>query len=115
MKDLAVFASGHGTNFEALANAADQPDSGYRIAALVCDQSQAPVIQKAAARNILTIVVDFKSYPNKTAAETAILEQLPPVSALILAGYMRIIGPTLLRAFPKKIINLHPFLHQLKL
>ena len=110
MKDLAVFASGHGTNFEALPNAADQPDCGYRIAALVCDQSQAPVIQKAAARNILTIVVDFKSYPNKTAAETAILEQLPPVSALILAGYMRIIGPTLLRAFPKKIINLHPAL-----
>ena len=59
MKDLAVFASGHGTNFEALANAADQPDSGYRIAALVCDQSQAPVIQKAAARTILTVIASI--------------------------------------------------------
>ena len=110
MKSLAVFASGNGTNFEALANAAQAVDSHYQIAVLVCDQMQAPVIQKAAARHIPTLVVNFKDYANKAAAETYILSQLPPVDALILAGYMRIIGPTLLNAFPKRIINLHPAL-----
>ena len=94
MKSLAVFASGNGTNFEALANAAQAVDSHYQIAVLVCDQMQAPVIQKAAARHIPTLVVNFKDYANKAAAETYILSQLPPVDALILAGYMRIIGPT---------------------
>ena len=110
MKSLAVFASGNGTNFEALANAAQAVDSHYQIAVLVCDQMQAPVIQKAAARHIPTLVVNFKDYANKAAAETYILSQLPPVDALIVAGYMRIIGPTLLNAFPKRIINLHPAL-----
>ena len=60
MKSLAVFASGNGTNFEALANAAQAVDSHYQIAVLVCDQMQAPVIQKAAARHIPTLVVNFK-------------------------------------------------------
>ena len=110
MKALAVFASGNGTNFEALADAAQAPNSDYRIAVVVCDQPNAPVIQKAAARQIPTVVVNFKDYPNKAAAEAHILAALPPVAALILAGYMRIIGPTLLKAFPKKIINLHPAL-----
>ena len=110
MKALAVFASGNGTNFEALYEASQAQDSNFRIAVLVCDQASAPVISKAGDRQIPTIVINFKHFINKAAAEARILAAMPPVDALILAGYMRIIGPTLLDAFPRRIINLHPAL-----
>ncbi|MDG3060510.1 phosphoribosylglycinamide formyltransferase [Lacticaseibacillus casei] len=110
MKALAVFASGNGTNFEALFEASQAQDSNFRIVVVVCDRARAPVIRKAAHHQIPTIVVNFKDYADKAAAEAHILTALPPVDALILAGYMRIIGPTLLDAFPRRIINLHPAL-----
>jgi len=109
---IAVFASGNGTNFVAIQQAITDRQLPVTIALLVCDQAQAPVIAKAQAVNIPVLVVDFHDYANKAAAEAIILTALQrqQVDALLLAGYMRIIGPTLLTAYPHKIINIHPAL-----
>lgn len=109
MKQLAVFASGTGSNFSALAHFFAQREVA-QIAVLVCDHDDAKVLEKAERCGIPTLVVDYQAYPNKAAVEAAIVAQLPPVDLIVLAGFMRIIGPTLLSAFPNRVINLHPAL-----
>lgn len=112
IKRLAVFASGTGTNFTALWQAIEDRQLPARIELLICDHVDAPVIQRAAAVQVPVFCVDFKAYPDKASAEAAILTQLraTQVTAILLAGYMRLIGPTLLNAYPHHIINLHPAL-----
>ncbi|MFC6182312.1 phosphoribosylglycinamide formyltransferase [Lactiplantibacillus daowaiensis] len=112
LKQLAVFASGNGTNFIALHDAIKTRPIPATIALLICDQPKAPVIQKAQALNVPVLIVDFHDYANKAAAEQIILTALQKaqVDAILLAGYMRIIGPTLLNAYPHRILNIHPAL-----
>jgi phosphoribosylglycinamide formyltransferase-1 len=112
LKKLAVFASGNGTNFTALQQAIATRSIPAEIVLLVCDHEDAPVLKRAQAVNIPVLVVNFKHYANKAAAEAIILTALQAhqVEAVLLAGYMRIIGPTLLAAYPHHIINLHPAL-----
>ncbi|MCM8608519.1 MULTISPECIES: phosphoribosylglycinamide formyltransferase [Lactiplantibacillus] len=112
LKQIAVFASGNGTNFVALHQAIAARQLPATIALLVCDQPQAPVIAKARALQVPVLIVDFHDYANKAAAEEIILTALQArqIDAVLLAGYMRIIGATLLTAYPHKIINLHPAL-----
>ncbi|AUI77949.1 phosphoribosylglycinamide formyltransferase [Lactiplantibacillus pentosus] len=112
LKQIAVFASGNGTNFVALHQAIAARQLPATIALLVCDQAQAPVIAKARALQVPVLIVDFHDYANKAAAEEIILTALQArqIDAVLLAGYMRIIGSTLLTAYPHKIINLHPAL-----
>ncbi|WP_200868865.1 phosphoribosylglycinamide formyltransferase [Agrilactobacillus composti] len=112
MRKIAIFASGTGTNFVALVQAIKARQLPAQVVLLVCDHQDAPVLQRAQAFNIPSFVINFKDYANKAAAETAILAALQArdVQAILLAGYMRIIGPTLLAAYPNKIINIHPAL-----
>ncbi|TGD18084.1 phosphoribosylglycinamide formyltransferase [Levilactobacillus suantsaiihabitans] len=112
VKRLAVFASGNGTNFTALWQAIQDRQLPATIALLVCDHADAPVIQRAQAARVPVFCLDFKAYATKAEAETVILDQLraAQVTAILLAGYMRLIGPTLLAAYPQRIINLHPAL-----
>ncbi|ETY73520.1 phosphoribosylglycinamide formyltransferase [Lactiplantibacillus fabifermentans] len=111
-KKIAVFASGNGTNFIALHQAIIDRSMPVTIALLVCDHAAAPVVEKAQALGVPVLTVNFRDYANKAAAEAAILPALQAanVDAILLAGYMRIIGPTLLTAYPHKIINIHPAL-----
>ncbi|WP_225046976.1 phosphoribosylglycinamide formyltransferase [Lacticaseibacillus kribbianus] len=109
MKKVIVFASGTGSNFQALADhLAAHPVAA--IVALVCDQPQAAVIGRAQALGIPTVIVRYRDYPSKAAAEQALLTRLPAADLVVLAGFMRIVGETLLAAFPDRIINLHPAL-----
>lgn len=112
MKKIAIFASGTGTNFVALTKAIQQQHLPVTVSLLVCDHEDAQVLQRAAELKVPSFVINFKAYPNKAAAEQAILDQLAKaeVTAILLAGYMRIIGPTLLGAYTNKILNIHPAL-----
>ena len=112
LKKIAVFASGNGTNFVALQQAIQTRPIPAEIALLVCDQAEAPVIKKAQADDIPVLVVNFRDYATKADAEAIILSALQRehIEAILLAGYMRIIGQTLLTAYPHKIINIHPAL-----
>ncbi|WP_461226364.1 phosphoribosylglycinamide formyltransferase [Lacticaseibacillus suihuaensis] len=109
MKKLIVFASGTGSNFQALADHL-RTRSDVAIGALVCDKPHAAVIGRAQALGIPVITIDYRAYASKAAAEQALLSRLPAADLVVLAGFMRIVGPTLLAAFPDRIINLHPAL-----
>jgi phosphoribosylglycinamide formyltransferase-1 len=103
----AVFASGTGSNFEAIADASGLPCT---IALLVCDNPEAAVIEKAEKRGIKTFVFTPKVYEDKASYEKKIIGELHEegVQWIFLAGFMRLVGPTLLQAFEGKILNIHP-------
>lgn len=105
----AVFASGTGSNFEAIMSDGDLP---CEISLLVCDKPKAAVIEKAKAFGVETFVFDAKQYKQKADYEAEIVEALQKnnVEWIFLAGYMRLAGATILEAYEGKIINIHPSL-----
>ena len=111
-KQLAVFASGTGTNFDAIARACADGVLDAEVAVMVCDKPGAAVIEKAARYGVETFVFSPKSYPCKAAFEAEIVKILDAkkIDLVCLAGYMRIVGETLLNAYEGKIINIHPAL-----
>ena len=112
MKNLAVFASGTGTNFSAIAKACASGELAARVAVLVCDKPGAPVIERAKEMGVETFVFTPKAYASKADYEAEIVHILDAkgIDLVCLAGYMRIVGETLLKAYDGKIINVHPSL-----
>ena len=112
MKNLAVFASGTGTNFVAIAKACAAGAINARVALLVCDKPGAPVLDRAKELGVETFAFCAKDYTSKADYEAEIVKRLDAlkVDLVCLAGYMRIVGETLLQAYEGKIINIHPSL-----
>jgi phosphoribosylglycinamide formyltransferase-1 len=109
---VAVFASGNGSNFQALADGARDGRIDADIRLLVCDKPSAPVIKRAEAAGIETYVFRPRDYPSREAYEREILIELKRrgVELIVLAGYMRIVTPVLVDAFYGRMINVHPSL-----
>lgn len=112
MKRLAVFASGNGSNFEAIAAACEQGEIPACVALVVCDNPAAKVVERAARRGIACFTFRAKDYASKAACECEIVRQLDTaqVDLVCLAGYMRLCGDVLLRAYGGRIVNIHPSL-----
>ncbi len=113
MKKIAIFASGSGTNFEALADAAAKGELGNaEVVVCVCDKPGAKVIDRAESRNIPTLVFSPKDFKSKNQFERIIADKLDGygVDLICLAGYMRIVGEELLSRYEGKILNIHPAL-----
>lgn len=109
---VAIFASGNGSNFEAIAKSDELRRAGLEIELLVCDQPNAHVIKRAEKYQIPVFVNQLADYPDRATYEQAIIEKLKPlkIEYILLAGYMRVVTPTLLTAYPNQIINIHPSL-----
>lgn len=107
MVNIAVFASGSGSNFENLVKAKMQY---AKIKLLIVDKENAYAITRANQLKIPYIYVNPKAFENKEAYETQIVEYLNQyeIELIVLAGYMRYIGNVLLAHYPLKIINIHP-------
>ena len=112
MRRLAVFASGSGTNFEAIVSACEQGVTGGEVVLMVCDKPGARVVERAAAHGDETFVYAPKEYASKADYEREIVRLLDAagVELVCLAGYMRIIGDVLLEAYGGRIVNIHPSL-----
>lgn len=113
MKNLAVFASGSGSNFEAIQQAIlDGRIKDAQIVVMVCDKINAYVIERAKKHNIRTFVFNARKYNSKFEYETEIVNLLDElkIDLVCLAGYMKIVGEVLLNSYEGKIINIHPAL-----
>ncbi|OLS40872.1 phosphoribosylglycinamide formyltransferase [Bacillus sp. MRMR6] len=112
MKKIAVFASGNGSNFQAIIDVVAQGELDADIRFLVCDKPLAYAVQRADAARIPSFTFNPKEFPTKEEYEKEILLQLrmSGVEFIVLAGYMRLIGPTLLREYQGRIVNIHPSL-----
>jgi phosphoribosylglycinamide formyltransferase 1 len=112
MKKIAVFASGSGSNFQAIIDAVEIKGLEADIARLVCDKPGAYCLERANAARIPSFVFNPKDYSSKKEYEEEISELLKKdgVDFIVLAGYMRLIGPTLLSNYTGRIVNIHPSL-----
>lgn len=112
MTKIAIFASGSGSNFQAIVEAVNAGKVLASIEMLVCDQPEAYCVTRAKELGVPSLTFRPKDYSSKTAYEEDVLSTLRERSVewIILAGYMRLIGPVLLEAYPNRILNIHPSL-----
>lgn len=104
---LSVFASGTGSNFDAMMQDEKIASS---IVLLVCDKPGAAVIDKAERSGVETLVLAPKSFSSKKEYEKVIYGKLQSLEVewIFLAGYMRLIGEILLEHYEGRIVNIHP-------
>lgn len=104
---LVVFASGNGSNFEAIQNAIVEQELNAEILALISNKKNAYAHTRALNHNIPSYSFAHK---DNTQYEMQILESLKDleIDYIVCAGYMKIIGPVLLKEYEGRIINIHP-------
>lgn len=109
MANLAVLASGNGSNFEALA--VNFENSRHKIVCLVTDKENAFALSRARRLGIPGHYVSY-SHRERREAENEILAILRSYKTdfIALAGFMRLLSPTMIDAFPSRIVNIHPSL-----
>ncbi|MBL1209040.1 phosphoribosylglycinamide formyltransferase [Geminocystis sp. GBBB08] len=109
---LGVMASGSGTNFEAIAQAINEGKLNGQIELLVYNNPHAKVKERADKLNIPSVLLNHRDYPSREALDEAIVEvfKAHQVEWVVMVGWMRIITKVLLKAFPQKVINIHPSL-----
>jgi len=107
---VAVLGSGEGTNFEALAAAAGGAD--WDIVAVGSDQPRAPILERARRRAVPAFAVPRSDHPDRAGHERAVAAALRRYSPdlVLLAGYMRLLGPVLLDPWRGRMLNVHPSL-----
>jgi phosphoribosylglycinamide formyltransferase-1 len=112
MTTFAVFASGSGTNLQRFIEETRRGRFPAELALVVSDRPGSRSVERARQAGIPIFAFDPKDYPEKAAYEREALRELRArgVGWIILAGYMRIIGPTLLEPYRDRILNVHPSL-----
>lgn len=109
---VAVFASGSGSNFQAIQEAVSRGELNATIELVITDKPGAYVVTRAQNFGIPVMELAPKTFADKAAYEAKLVELLKEreIEWIILAGYMRLVGETLLSAYEHRIINIHPSL-----
>ena len=107
-----MFASGHGSNFEALALAERRGAPGGKIVALFCDRPAAPVVERARELGIEVVCPPVGRFRTRIEDESLWLAALRErrIETILMAGFMRRLHAPLVEAFPDRILNIHPSL-----
>jgi len=110
--NIAVFASGRGSNFSAIVRAVKKGKIKACLALLICDQPQAGVISRAKRAGVKVALVERKDFPDKANFEARIIQILEEnkIDLIVLAGFMRILSPAFVSHYKGRIINVHPAL-----
>lgn len=109
---LAVLVSGRGSNLRALIDAIDHGSCAAQVVGVMADRPGAPALDFASARGIATSVIAPKAFADRGAWDEALAQATLARSPdlVVLAGFMRLVGPAMLRRFEGRIINVHPAL-----
>lgn len=110
--NIAVFASGRGTNFAAIIRAVKKGAIKANLALLVCDEPGAGAIARAKRAGVKVALVKREGFATKKDFEAKIIQHLEEnkIDLIVLAGYMRIVGAELLTKYRGRILNIHPAL-----
>lgn len=111
--NIAVLVSGRGSNLQAIIdNIENGTIPNASISLVISDIKDAYALERAKNHGIDAIFIDPASYPDKAGFESKILDfhKEYNIGLVLLAGYMRVVGPTLLASFKGRMINIHPAL-----
>ena len=109
---IGVLASGRGSNLQAIIDAIESGKLDARLAVVVSDRADAQALERAQKHGTDAVFMDPKKYPSREAFDQAVLGVLSEHRAELacLAGYMRVLSSTFVRALPGQIMNIHPAL-----
>jgi phosphoribosylglycinamide formyltransferase 1 len=109
---LAVLISGRGSNLQAIIDAIGEGRLDARIAVAISNRPDAGGLQRAREAGIEALALATTDYPDRDAYDAVIVQMLRAraVDLVCLAGFMRLVGPPLLDAYPNRILNIHPSL-----
>ncbi len=112
MFPIAVLASGRGSNLEAILEAQKSNHLNAQVAAVISDNPKARALKVAQEFGINNYALDFALFKNKEEYNRSLIKLLKEtkIQLVVLAGYMRLLSPSVVGAFPNKIINIHPSL-----
>ena len=111
MKNLGILLSGRGSNFEAIARNVAAGKIPARIAVVISNREEAPGLERAREMGLATRFIPSKG-KEREAYDREVVAALQEfkVDLVCLAGFMRILSPYFIRAFPRRILNIHPAL-----
>jgi phosphoribosylglycinamide formyltransferase-1 len=109
---LAIFASGAGSTAQAVIDACGGGRIDAEVVLVLSNNADAPVLGRAAAAGIPTVHLSRRTHPDPDALDAALLDAVRSAGAthVLLAGYMRKLGPAMLGAYAGRIYNTHPAL-----
>jgi phosphoribosylglycinamide formyltransferase-1 len=111
--NVAVLASGSGTNLQSLIDRAAKNELGpAKLRAVGVNVPDCAALARARAAGLPTFVVDHRDYKTRVDFDRALLSALRmhQIDLVVLAGFMRLLGDELLAAFPQRVVNIHPSL-----
>ena len=110
--DLGVLVSGSGTNLQAILDAIAAGSLDARVRLVVSNRAEAKALERAAKAGVPTLVLSHRDYATREDYDAALVRALREagVEWVMLAGFMRILTPVFLGAFPNRVINIHPSL-----
>ena len=112
MKNIAVFASGSGSDMQSVIDACESGQINGKVVAVIASRPGIFALERAAKHNIPSKVFSVKEYGSPEAKDGAIVEYLRPmgIDLIVLAGYLSIVSKPLLDVYEGRIINIHPSL-----
>jgi phosphoribosylglycinamide formyltransferase 1 len=109
---LGVLISGSGTNLQAIIDAIGRRELKAEIRLVISNRAGAYGLERARQAGIGTLVIDHRGFPSRETYDSQLLAELraAEVELVILAGFMRLLSSVMTRAFPNRIMNIHPAL-----
>jgi len=110
--NIGVLISGRGSNLQAIIDGIEQGKVAAKISLVVSNNPDAYGLERARKHGIPAVVVDHRMYSTRQEFETVVIERLNEkgVELVVLAGFMRVLTEHFLKAFPLRVINIHPAL-----
>lgn len=109
---IGVLISGSGTNLQAIIDCCATGELNAEVVCVISNKADAFGLQRARNHGIPAIHLDYKGFNGRAEYDAALVRQLTQhsVDLVVLAGFMRIVTPVLLDAFPNRVMNIHPAL-----
>ena len=110
--NIGVLVSGNGSNLQAIIDQSEKGALSAQVACVISNKAEAYALERARNHNISAIYLDHRTYAGRESYDAAVVETLRShgVQLVVLAGFMRIVTPVLLEAFPHAVMNIHPAL-----
>jgi phosphoribosylglycinamide formyltransferase-1 len=109
---LGVLVSGNGTNLQAILDATRDGSLDARVRCVLSNKTQAMALERASRAGVPALAIPHQGFDTREAFDRALVAALREHGAewIVLAGFMRVLTPEFLRAFPGRVVNIHPSL-----
>jgi phosphoribosylglycinamide formyltransferase 1 len=109
---LGVLISGRGSNLQSLIDAVGEGRLNATLSVVVSNREDAGGLERARRAGLETVCVSHRGWPSRDDYDRALMKELRQrrVDVVCLAGFMRVLGPEMIEAFPNRIVNIHPSL-----